>query len=160
MLRETIEHVSADGSRRPQRAETIHAPTERDTDPALTPLQRLPDEHQPANAQQPRRVNAPESVLRLVLAVVRAHVAPEEEVVEPVAPELREYGAYHRREEEEGQVGDAEEVGGREDKLGDCADETDGPHCDYHDEAECRQQQVRAEQEGELILGDGPDGRS
>ena len=102
-------------------------------------LERLAEEDQAADGDDPGDVDAAETVFGVV--VVDVWVFPEvglqEEVVEPVAPCFCGEGADHWGEEEESEVCFAEEVGGWEDQEGDCGDDADGPHGHEHAEAEC-----------------------
>lgn len=121
MLREDIKDVRRDGYGCAESTEAVHAPTKCDASPFKLMLERLTEEDQSSDSEDPGRVDAPEAIFGLVLAAVGANVPVAEEVVEPVAPELCAHGADHRCEEEEGSCRVTEEVWRWFDELSDRA---------------------------------------
>lgn len=136
MLGEAVEQVRANGRGSAERREAGQSPAKGDADPGQVLGEALTEEDQAGDAEDPRRVDAPEAVFRVPHARVPAQVAARQEVVEPVAEEFGAEGADHGGEVEECDGGVAEEVWWWLDELGDCADEADGPHGAYRYEAE------------------------
>jgi hypothetical protein len=63
--------------------EAIHSPAKRNANPAEIMLQSLAEQNEACHSDDPRWINTPQAVLRLVLATMSADVPITKEIIEP-----------------------------------------------------------------------------